>query len=82
MVKDLLLSDKDRLKEWLRGRPYVKTSDVIRFGSENFSNRANRNKQELVQDGVLRRLPDDECILKFGVLTEDVYQCMEYGVKK
>jgi len=77
-MNDLFLTNKDRLKEFLKKFRYVKTSDVIRFGVQNHSNRANRDKQDLVQEGFLRRLGLEEKNRLFGLIREDVYEVMEY----
>ena len=78
MIQDLLFNDKDRLKNWLSQRQYVRTSEIIRWGCENYSNRANRNKQEFVQMGLLKRLSHEEKDRLFGLLKEDVYEVMDY----
>lgn len=77
-----LFTAKSRLKDFLKKRRYWKTSDIIRWGSENFSNRANRDKQQLVEEGFLRRLSDEEIHRGFGVVKESVYECLKYVDKE
>ena len=77
MSVDLFLTDKDRMKEWLMKQRFVKTSDVIRWGCENHSNRANRNKQEFAHEGFLRRLSEEEKYRLFGIVKEDYYEVMK-----
>ena len=74
MVKDLLLSDKDALWEFLKTRKYVKTSEIIRWGVNNYSNRSDRNARIVAREGRLRRLTDEEVMSHFGVLGEGVYE--------
>ena len=73
-MKDLLLSDKDALWEFLKTRKYVKTSEIIRWGSQNYSNRADRNCREFAREGRLRRLTDEEVMRHFGCISEGVYE--------
>lgn len=77
-MHDLFLNDKDRLKEWARRRRYHRTSDILRWGVDNHSNRANRNKQLLVQEGFFRHIVGEEKERLFGLINEDAYECMEY----
>ena len=79
MKNDLLLSDKDRLIEWLKKRRYVRTSEILKWGCENFSNRSGRNKQELCQEGFLRRLSEEEKYRLFGRSKESVYEVMDHA---
>lgn len=61
------VSAKDRLKDWLRHQRYVLTSDIIRWGSNiGYSNRAQRNAQQLRADGFLRRLSAEETRKLYG----------------
>lgn len=78
MTNDLFLSDKDKLKQYLLRSRYHSTSDIIHFGSTNFSNRANRNKQVLVQEGFLRRLSDDEALRLFGNCNQGYYETVDF----
>lgn len=66
-------SDKDKLFDWMKSRQWTKTSDVIRWGSENFSNRALRNAQQLAADGLLRRMTEEQKMRVVGVCKEDIW---------
>lgn len=74
MTNDLLMSKKDLLLCEIRDKHYMKTSDVIRFGSQNFSNRADRDMRALAADGLVRRLSDQQKIMIFGNIREDVWE--------
>lgn len=78
MPVDLFFTNKDRLKLFLKSKRYWKTHEIIRWGVDNYSNRANRYKQELVQEGFLRHLPQEEKYRLFGMIKEDVYESLEY----
>jgi hypothetical protein len=54
-------------------KDYVRTSDVIRWGTKNFSNRADRDARLLAESGTIRRLTEEEKRRYFGLISEDVY---------
>uniref|UniRef100_A0A6M3L9L4 Uncharacterized protein n=1 Tax=viral metagenome TaxID=1070528 RepID=A0A6M3L9L4_9ZZZZ len=68
------LTDKERLWEWLKTKEFVKTSEILFWGCNNYSNRADRNARLLAQEGKLERLSKDEKILRFGNIGEEVYK--------
>jgi hypothetical protein len=57
-------SKKEKLKDWILDRivrvNWVRTSDVIAWGSENYNNRALRTAQEFCAAGLYRRMTDQE----------------------
>lgn len=66
-MTDLFLkskSKKEQLLDWmlerLETKNWVRTSDVIAWGSKNFSNRAMRDAQQLCAEGRFRRMTDEE----------------------
>jgi hypothetical protein len=79
-MKDLIdtRTDMERLTDWMRTKRYVRTSEVIKWGSENYSNRALRNAQAFAQKNParLRRLTDDEKHRHFGYIKEDVWEVL------
>lgn len=77
-MNDLFRSDMDRLKEHLKTKRFWKTSEIIKWGAMNYSNRANRNKQFLAQRGFLRHMTDEETVRIFGNVKEDGYEVMKY----
>ena len=54
------LTKKEQLFLYIKEKVWAKTSDVIRWGSENFSNRADRDARALAEEGRIRRLTEDE----------------------
>lgn len=74
MVKDLLLSDTDALWNFLKTKKFVKTSEIIKWGANNYSNRADRNARNFAREGRLRRLTDEEVMRRFGSIGEGVYE--------
>ena len=68
-------SAKEKLWDWILSQRYVKTSDVIRWGTENFSNRALRNAQALAQEypDKIKRMDDVDKVMRFGNIKEDVW---------
>ena len=57
---------REKFREWIMQREWVTTSDVIRWGLDNFYNRADREARALAEDGKLRRLTDEEKIRVLG----------------
>lgn len=66
-------SAKDKLYDWMKSRQWTRTSEVIKWGSQNFSNRAERDARILAQDGKIRRMSDDEKKRIIGFSKEDVW---------
>ena len=73
-LKMFKTSDKQRLMEWLSKKRYVKSSEIIKWGAENYSNRAMRNAQNLRETGQLRRLSKRETERIFGKTRELGYE--------
>lgn len=73
-MNDLLLDDKERLWHFLKQRKFVRTSEIIRWGSNNGSNRADRNARDFAERGLMRRLTEDEVERLYGRIGEGVYE--------
>ena len=71
-------TDTERLWDWLKTQKYVKTSQVLKWGVDNFSNRANRNCQAFAEKNPdkLRRLTEEEKLKSFGFIKEDVWMVL------
>jgi hypothetical protein len=54
------LSKKEQLRLWIKSKEFARTSEVIRWGSDNFTNRADRYARDLAEEGFLRRLTLEE----------------------
>ena len=73
------MSDKQKLKDWINrikwSQKYLKTSEVYKWGAENFSNRAVRNAQDLALKGeLLERITKEEAILAGFTGNEGVWK--------
>ena len=63
-----MLTKKQELKAFIlrqtwAGKKYIKTSEIAKWGVDNYSNRAMRNARELAFEDVLKRVPKDEAVL-------------------
>ena len=80
MTTDLFapkLTAKDRLYEWMKSQKrYIKTSEIIRYGVENYSNRADRNARQLAQEGKIKRIDDQLKRMIFNKIKEDVWEVL------
>ncbi len=58
MVQDLFIKQtaKDRLYDFIKATGHRKTSEIIRFASDNFSNRGDRDARLLASEGKIRRM--------------------------
>lgn len=72
-LKPKEMSKKDRVLQHIQSRGRVRTSDVIRFGTMIYSNRALRDAQDLVQHGKIWRMREDLKLRYFGEIKEDVF---------
>ena len=68
------LTDKEKLLLEIEFRKRMKTSDVIKWGVANYSNRALRNMQQLAETGKVRRLSDEEKVALYGEIGEGVFE--------
>lgn len=57
---------KEMLLDYIRSKGRVRTSDVIRWGSENYFNRALRTAYELATEGLIWRMREDVKMAAFG----------------
>ena len=77
MTKDFFdkRSKKQRAIDWALSQKYIKTSDVYRYGTQNFHNRAVRDIQDFAEKNPdkIRRLTDDEVSRSFGNIGEGVW---------
>lgn len=71
---DLYMTKKDALWEFIKAKQYVRSSEIIMWGSENFYNCADRMKRTFVEEGRLRMLTDDEKVFRGFKTKEGVYE--------
>lgn len=77
-IKDFMTA-KDRLENWMKMKRVFSSSEVIAIGSRMFSNRADRDKRQLVEDGKIRKLKRSEHVMNGykADTREDVYAWVE-----
>lgn len=68
------LTKKEQLYLFIKGKEFVRTSEVIRWGTENFSNRAERDARQLAQDGLIVRMDDSEKRFRGFNTKEDIWK--------
>uniref|UniRef100_A0A6M3IWX0 Uncharacterized protein n=1 Tax=viral metagenome TaxID=1070528 RepID=A0A6M3IWX0_9ZZZZ len=54
------VSKKEQLKEWMRSKKIFATHEVIKWGINNFYNRAPQTKADLIREGLVRKLTPEE----------------------
>jgi hypothetical protein len=67
---------KEKLKDFILSRNWTRTSDVIKWGTENYSNRADRDARDLCAAGLIKRMAEEEKHRLFGNTREDVWMPM------
>lgn len=75
-MADLFLyqqSKKDQLRDWILSRAWTKSSDVVRWGLENYHIRSERDCRDFAKEGLIKRMDDQEKMLTFGPISEDVW---------
>lgn len=66
-------TSKQQLADFIKEKHIVKTSDVIRWGVKNYSNRADRNARLLAAEGMIERMSDQDKNFYFPGIKEDVW---------
>ena len=76
------MNAKEKLKGWIKskksyGDKYIKTSEVYKWGVENFSNRSVRNVQDFASKGELvKRIDKTEAVLLGFTGNEGVWEIL------
>jgi len=80
MIKDLFVhkSAKDMLYDYIKQKKWVRTSEVIKFASDNFSNRGDRDARLLASEGKIKRMNEQKKLHLFGPIREDVYEIIDW----
>lgn len=65
---------KTQLLDFIRQRKWVRTSEIIRWGSDHFYNRADRSARDLATERKIRRMPESAKNFRFGRTKEDVWE--------
>jgi len=69
-----ILSKREELYIFIKDKSYCRTSGVIRWGTQNFRNRAEVDARQLAEEGRIRRLEETEKVFRwFGNTKEEVW---------
>jgi len=68
---------KQKLLEFIKARHHVKTSEVIRWGLDNYHTRADRDARDLASEGRIRRMNPEVQERLYKYLREDVWEYIE-----
>lgn len=74
MLTDLYLSKESRLIEWMKRQGFFTTSQVMEWGTHNYYNRSINTKSDLLKQGLIRKLSDDEKLFRNFKTKQGVYQ--------
>ena len=74
MNGDLFITKEEALKNFLKQKRYFATHEVIKWGSDNFYNRADRTKRDFQEAGIIKKLDDKEKIFRGFRCKDNVYQ--------
>lgn len=55
---------RDQLKWWMRNKGTFCTHEVLEFGLKNFHNRADRDKRDFAEAGLIKAIPHEEAMLR------------------
>ena len=64
---------KQQVLEFIKMKKEARTSDVIKFGSSIFHNRAERDARDLADEGLIKRMNEDEKNFRYSYTKEDVW---------
>ena len=67
-------SKKEQLYEWIKLRKEVRTSEIQKWGSENYCNRSMRNARQLATEGLIERIPKVEKDFRFHDCHEEIWR--------
>lgn len=74
MQTDLFLkSKKEQLLEWLRYKKRAFTHEVIAWGLDHHTNRADRDCRDLAQEGYIKRMSAQDKTLYYSGIKEEVW---------
>lgn len=73
MQTELFMTKKDMLYEFIKKKGRCRTSDVIKWGTENYYNRADRTARDLASEGKIWRVKDEIAMIIIGETREDLW---------
>ena len=80
MITDMFLTKKAQLAEWMKQTRVFATHEVMAWGVHNFYDRADRTKRDLLAKGIIRKLSDDEKIMRNRMCKDAVYEWVGDGI--
>ena len=77
-MDDLFRSKTEQFWSWLRRQELVRTSEIVRWGANNYCNDAPRLARKLREKGRLKRLTNEEMTLYgYGKTAEKIYRVIK-----
>jgi hypothetical protein len=76
-MTDLFLNKTEMLWEWMKPQVFIRTSSIVKWGSENYCNTADRIARKFRERGKLRRLNDHEKTSLGYETREDIYEVIK-----
>jgi len=67
-------TSKEKLLDFIRVRKVVKTSDCIKFASNNYSNRGDRDARQLAEEGKIKRMDEGRKKFLFPECREEIWE--------
>lgn len=68
------LTKKEELFNFIRDRVWVRTSEIIAWGSKNYYNRAERTARDLATEGKIKRMSEELKKLRYSKTKEEVWE--------
>lgn len=73
-MNDLFKSKKDLLLDFIKGKHYCYTHEVIAWGLQHYCNGADRLARKLAEEGQIRRVSESDKLFRFPETTEDIWE--------
>ena len=73
-MDDLFRSKREQLLEYIKSRTYAKSSDVARWGVQNYCNDSLRLARKLAEDKHIERLSKQDKLRLFGNGREEIWR--------
>jgi len=67
------MTGHEKMTEFIKSKRFASTAQCVRFGLDNGVGRAERAMRELAEQGVCRRMSEDEKKQYYGESKEDVW---------
>ena len=63
-MNDLFITKQDALLGWMKQNVYFSSVQLTQYGLDNYYLRAPRTARALAEQGIIRRIPDDEAMFR------------------